>query len=181
MFMAVRTVKRMEQERHEQEATARGDAQLKELDALYRIAREESASKKAEAVAAREETRRKLLEVDAARKHGRELMESKKVNLAYLQHHLAVELIKNAYAFLQDPTYGDERTAAVRSPVKERSKTKLGIEAAREFLYPIWDADARSGYRMITPTVDRELKGKFKGRKEWASEKTARAVFFLWA
>ena len=67
VFMAVRSNQRVEQEHREQEACRREDAQVKEIDALYRLAKEESVTKEAEVAVAREETRRKLLEVEAQR------------------------------------------------------------------------------------------------------------------
>ena len=72
VFMAVRSNQRVEPEHCEQEACRREDAQVKEFDALYRLAKEESATKKAEVAVAREGTRRKLLEVEAQRKDHRE-------------------------------------------------------------------------------------------------------------
>ena len=108
-FMAVRSAQRLEQERREQEAAAREDAHAKELDARYRIAKEESVTKKAEVALACEATRVKLLEAEAQRKGHREMVELRKSNLLYLQQHLAADLVKKAQHFLQHVEHGAER------------------------------------------------------------------------
>ena len=54
-FLTARAIQRTEHERSEQEAVAREDARMKELDKAYRLAKEETAGKRASAgeVAAR--------------------------------------------------------------------------------------------------------------------------------
>ena len=54
--------------------------------------------------------------------------------------------------------------------------TKAGIAATRAVIDPAWAGHARDGCVVITPAVDC-VKGKEGGKKEWASERTARAVF----
>ena len=54
--------------------------------------------------------------------------------------------------------------------------TKAGNAATRAVIDPAWGGNARDGCVVITPAVD-SVKGKEKAKKEWASERTARAVF----
>ena len=72
LFLAAKSLQRVEQERREQEASSREDARKKELDALYRLAKENTAAKRASAGEAREETRRMVMELDAQRKEHKE-------------------------------------------------------------------------------------------------------------
>ena len=89
-FMDMRSAQRMEQERREQEAAAREDAQTKEMEARYRLAKEESLKVRAKAsMVLREATRVKVLEAEVLRKSHREMVEQKKSDLLYMQQHLA--------------------------------------------------------------------------------------------
>ena len=54
--------------------------------------------------------------------------------------------------------------------------TKAGNAATRAVVDPAWAGNARDGCVVITPPVDL-VKGKAKAKREWASERTARAVF----
>ena len=52
----------------------------------------------------------------------RERAELKKTNLAYMQQHLAADLVAKALEFLQDPTHGAKRAAAARSLADDYKK-----------------------------------------------------------
>ena len=129
LFLKARAIQRTEHERSEQEAAAREDARLKELDKAYRLAREETAGKRADAGAAAAEARAKKADVEAQRKSARERAELKKTNLAYMQQHLAADLVAKALKFLQDPTHGAKRAAAARSLADDYKK--IGVSGSQ--------------------------------------------------
>ena len=87
----MRSQRRAETERLAQDEVAREDARLKELDAMYKLAKEATASKRASAGEAREVTRRHVLETQAQRKTHKEEVEFRKANLSYLQQNLAAD------------------------------------------------------------------------------------------
>ena len=176
LFLKARAIQRSEQELAEQQAAAREDARLKELDKAYRLAREETAGKRADAGAAAAEARAKKAEVEAQRKSARERAELKKTNLAYMQQHLAADLVAKALEFLQDPTHGAKRAAAARSLADDYKKWKGWEPIGRAVLDAVWEATARTGYTMTTPAAA-VGKGKPKAPKEWASERMARALY----
>ena len=143
--------------------------------ALPDYAKEATASKRASAGEVREETRRKLLETQAQRKTHKEEVEQRKANLSYLQRYLAAELVAKAYAWVKDKTLGAKRVTALRLLVKENKSSKLWVKANRAVLDAALAGDVRVGYVVVTPAA-----GLVKGNrspKEWASERTARAVF----
>ena len=176
LFLAARSLRRAETEKREQEAAAQEDARRKELDALFRLAKGETAAKRASAGEAREETRRMMIEAEAQRKSHKEKMERRRANWLYVQQHLAADLVSRAYTFLQHKTLGAARAAALRLLITGQSGSKEWMEANRAVVDPAWDGDARVGYIVITPLAA-ATKGKLRYQKEWASERTARAVF----
>ena len=78
LFLKARSIQRTEHERSEQEAVAREDARLKELDKAYRLAKEETAGKRATGVAAAAAARIKKVEAEAAKKAAKERAELRK-------------------------------------------------------------------------------------------------------
>ena len=81
--MTARSIQRAEHERSEQEAAAREDARLKELDKAYRLAKEETAGKRASAGEVAAAARIKKVEAEAQRKTHREKAELRKVSSIY--------------------------------------------------------------------------------------------------
>ena len=176
LFLTARSIQRAEHERCEQEAAAREDARIKELDKAFRLAKEETAGKRAAAGEAIAAARVKKLEVEALRKNAKEHIELRKANQVYMQQHLAAYLVARALEFLQDPTHGADRAAAARSLVNDYRKSKGWQPVNRAVVDPAWDATVRIGYIVTTPAVGLE-KGKSKAQKEWASERMARAIY----
>ena len=176
IFVAARSIQRAQQERREQEVAEREDARRKELDALYRLAKEETAAKRASAGEAREETRREKLRAEEERKNNKERVVRRKENLLYMQQHLAADLVADARAFLQDGERGAARVATLVSLAKKASGSKSGLVASRAVLGTAWDSNDRLGYIPITPVLALD-KGKAKLQKEWASEWMARAIY----
>ena len=176
LFLTARSLQRAEAEAREREEAEREDARKQELDAMYRLAKEEAAAKRAVAGAAREENRRKLLEADTKRKALKDEAEMHKANLLYAQQHLAADLVRRANRFLHQSKLGSARVAALRLRMKRVVGTKEGNAATRAILDPAWAGHARDGYVVITPLIGRVTR-KDKAKQEWASERTARAVF----
>ena len=96
MFLMARSMERAEHERREQEAAQREDKRKKELDAMFRLAKEETAAKKAMAGGAAAEARKRKLDIEAQRREAKAIKEREKNNLAYLQQHLAADLVAKA-------------------------------------------------------------------------------------
>ena len=174
LFLTARAIQRTEHERSEQEAAAREDARLKELDKAYRLAKEETAGKRASAGEVAAAARIKKVEAEAQRKTHREKAELRKTYQAYMQQHLAADLVAKAQEFLQDPTHGAKRAAAARSLAADYRKSKAWVPISRLVIDPAWELIATTGYIITTPAVGLG-KGKTKAR-EWASERMARAL-----
>ena len=170
----MRSRRRAETERLAQDEVAREDARLKELDAMYILAKEATASKRASAGEAREVTRRHVLETQAQRKTHKEEVEFRRANLSYLQQNIAADLVAKAYAWVKDKTLGAKRVAALRLLVKENKSTKLWTKANRAVLDAAWAGDVRVGYVLVTPTAGLTSS---RSPKEWASERMVRAIF----
>ena len=129
LFLTARSLQRAEAEAREREEAEREDARKKELDALYRLAKEEAAAKRAAAGEAREENRRKVLEADTKKKALKQEAERRKANLVYAQQHLAADLVRQANDFLQHRKLGAARVAALRLRMKRVVGTKAGNAA----------------------------------------------------
>ena len=164
LFLTARSLQRAEAEAREREEAEREDARKKELDALYRLAKEEAAAKRAAAGEAREENRRKVLEADTKKKTLKQEAERRKANLVYAQQHLAADLVRRANDFLQHPKLGAARVAALRSRMKRVVGTKAGNAATRAVIDPAWAGNARDGCVVITPAVDC-VKGKRRPKR----------------
>ena len=176
LFLTARSLQRAEAEAREREEAEREDARKQELDTLYRLAKEETAAKRAAAVEAREENRKKVLEAYTERKALKDEAERRKANLLYAQQHLAADLVRRAYDFLQHRKLGAARVAALRLRMKRVVGARECDAATGAILDPAWAGHARDGCVVITPAIDC-VKTKGKAKKEWASERTARAVF----
>ena len=176
MFLMARSMERAEHERREQEAAQREDKRKKELDAMFRLAKEETAAKKAMAGGAAAEARKRKLDIEAQRREAKAIKEREKNNLAYLQQHLAADLVAKARAFLEDAKLGARRAEELRALAKTCSGGKYWLAASRAVLDPAWDGGVRPRYVVVTPTVG-VVKKKTKVQQEWASERMARALF----
>ena len=150
LFVAAKRVQR-EHERREREEAQREDARRRELDAAFRLAKEETAAKRAAACEAREETRRKLAAIDVERRANKERAERRKANLAYIQQHLAADLVACARAFLQRGAHGEERAAALRARAKKYSGSTKWLAASRKVVDPAWDGNMVSGTSWSRP------------------------------
>ena len=83
LFLTARAIQRTEHEWSEQEAAAREDARLKELDKAYRLAKEETAGKRATGVAAAAAARIKKVEAEAAKKTAKQRAELRNKSSIY--------------------------------------------------------------------------------------------------
>ena len=81
MFLMARSMERAEHERREQEATQREDKRKRELDAMFRLAKEETAAKKAMAGGAAAEARKRKLDIEAQRREAKAIKEREKIIL----------------------------------------------------------------------------------------------------
>ena len=96
--------------------------------------------------------------------------------IAYLQQHLAADLVAKARAFLQDKALGESRANKLRALAKKSSAGKQWMEATRAVLEPVWDGGVRTRYGLLIPSVG-VVKKKTTIKQEWASERMARALF----
>ena len=82
LFLMARSIERAEHERREQEAAQREDERKQDMDARLRLAKEQTAAKKAVAGEAAAEARRRKLDVEVQRREAKAIGESQNSNLA---------------------------------------------------------------------------------------------------
>ena len=143
LFLMARSIERAEHERREQEAAQREDDRKQELDARFRLAKEATAAKKAEAGEAAAAARQRKCDIEVERREAKASGERQKSNLAYLQQHLAADLVAKARAFLQDAALGESRAAKLRALATKSSAGKQWMVASRAVLDPVWDGSVR--------------------------------------
>ena len=176
LFLMARSIERAEHERREQEAASREDERKRNLDARLRLAKEETAAKKAVAGEAAAEARKYKLDLEVQRRDAKALVERQRSNLAYVQQHLAADLVAKAKAFLRDAALGESRVEKLRALAKKSSGGKHWLAASRAVLDPVWDGGERGRYVVVTPSFGM-VKKKTADKREWASERMARALF----
>ena len=118
-----------------------------------------------------------MMELDAQRKEHKERTERRKTNWLYVQQHLAAELVACAKSWCQDTTYGQARAAALRLATNNARSSKMCMHASKAVLDPAWDPSMKVGYIGLASPFDLAAKGRSSAKKDWASERMARAIF----